>query len=577
MASVGWWSEAFVEPAGIPSAEAFGGGGLSLAIRPTGIPSTEAFGAVRVTYLQDVSPTGIPSAEAFGTAAVGQTLTVSGIASAEAFGAAAAVVGPVTITPTGIASAEAFGTAGVGQRITPVGIASSEAFGVAKANLNVVASGIASGEAFGSATATRGPVTVTASGIASGEAFGSPIVTQPATVIYSTQGVGSENNGTPLSCSINPSTNDDVLAFATLGTSSGPTELFKATYGASNLPMTCVGQAVSNGVVIAAYIIRGVASGSATINITRGTSPAPWGQVVAVSYSGAAGYDPAAVAIGTGTSFSHSVTAPLNGRAVQALTTGDSGATLSSLAGGTSRYLDNSGFCIQSVRDTDVVVSPTAFTGTISSSRDWASIAVPLRTIAPTGVRAGYNIGTSSVLGATTTTVDVSAAVGDYVYTVVVQDRPGDPSSVTCAGTGMTLIDTAAWTSGSGSAFIKIYRSASTMGSAGAKTVSVVTTGSGWSRCFGIAVSGVSSPSGTVTKTSGTGSQPTQAVTCSAGQMILQVLGTSNTPTGFSGGSTLVAATSGQVFWSISISYSSATFSLSNTSANWGALAIVLS
>lgn len=77
MASVGWWSEAFVEPAGIPSAEAFGGGGLSLAIRPTGIPSTEAFGAVRVTYLQDVSPTGIPSAEAFGTAAVGQTLTVS--------------------------------------------------------------------------------------------------------------------------------------------------------------------------------------------------------------------------------------------------------------------------------------------------------------------------------------------------------------------------------------------------------------------------------------------------------------------------------------------------------------------
>ncbi|WJR32415.1 hypothetical protein P3F83_18055 [Mycobacteroides immunogenum] len=561
----------------IPSGEAFGTLVIDrgpLTLRPAAISSAEAFGTQLITYPQDVTAGGIASAEVFGTAQVGFRVAVPGIASAESVGAPTVAVGPVTVAPASIGTAEAFGVAAVGQRVAPSSIAPAEAFGNPKVNMALTAAGIASAEAFGTPAVGRGAVGVAPAGIASGEAFGALTVTQTATIYYNTQGVGSENNGTPLTCTINPNTGDDVLVFAMLGASSGATGFYKATYGPSNLPMICAGQELSSGVVIAAYIIRAVPAGSATVNITRGTSPAPWGQAVAVSYSGAAGYDPATAAAGTGTSFSHSVTVPTNSRTVQAITTGDAGATLSNLAGGVSRYLDNAGFCIQSIRDSD---ASTAFTGTLSTSRAWASIAVPLRTSAATGVRAGYSYGATSVLGATTTTFDIAAAVGDYVYVPVIQDRAGDPSSVTCDGSPMTLIDTAPWSSGSGSAFIKIYRSAAAMSSAGLKTVSVVTSGSGWSRSGGVAVSGVTSPSGTVTKTSGTSSQPTQAVTCSAGQMILQILASSAAPTGTEGGATLVVSSAGQVFWSINIALESTTFKMANTSTNWGALALVLS
>ncbi|WP_234803865.1 hypothetical protein [Mycobacteroides immunogenum] len=572
-----WYGRFRASVPGIASGEAFGVPEVDrgpLTLRPSGIPSAEVFGTQLITYPQDVVASGIASAEAFGTAQIGFRVAVPGIASAEAFGAPTVSVGPVTVAPTGIGSAEAFGAAQVGQRVAPSSIAPAEAFGNPKVNMALTAVGIASAEAFGTPAVGRGAVGVAPAGIASAEAFGAAAITQTATIYYNTQGVGSENNGTPLTCTINPNTGDDVLVFAMLGASSGATDFYKATYGPSNLPMICAGQELSGGVVIAAYIIRGAPSGSATVNITRGTSPAPWGQAVAVSYSGAAGFDPATAAAGTGTSFSHPVTVPTNSRTVQAITTGDAGATLSSLTGGVSRYLDNAGFCIQSIRDSD---ASTAFTGTLSSSRAWASIAVPLRTSAPGGVRAGYSYGSTSVLGATTTTFDIYAAAGEYVYVPVIQDRAGDPSSVTCDGSAMTLIDTAPWSSGSGAAYIKIYRSAAAMSSAGLKTVSVVTSGSGWSRSGGVAVSGVTSPSGTVTKTSGTSSQPTQAVTCSAGQMILQILASSAAPTGIEGGTTLVVSSAGQVFWSINIALESTTFKLANTSTNWGALALVLS
>lgn len=554
----------------ISSGEAFGTHAIStgpLGLWPAGIAPVEAFGTPRITYPQDIAPTGVSSAETFGAVAVGQTLNASGIPSPESFGIPTMQLGSVVIAPAGVASEEAFGTYVLGRSVAPLDIPSAEAAGRPIVGRGIGVPGIAGAEAFGSQMVARGAVGIASNGIPSAEAFGAAVITQPASVVYSTVGVGAETTATATQCTINPAAGDDVLVFF----SQGGGDAVSATYGASNLPMTCVGQALSNGVLIAAYLIRGVTAGNATITINKTGSR--WGQAVAVSYAGAQGYDPATQLVGNGATFSQTVSVPLNGRTVHAFTPGETSTTLSGLTGGVSRYLDNVGFLTQSVRDTDVAGT---FTGTLSASRDWAILSVALRAIAPTGVRAKYNVCTPSVLS-TTTTADVVAASGDYIYAVVAQDRPGDPSTVTCAGTAMTLIDTAPWSSPFGASYIKIYRSSVAMTSAGVKTLSVTSTGNGWCRIFGMAASGVSNPSGTVTKTSGTSSQPVQAATCSGNQMILQVFATSTMPTGTSGGTCLSVTTIGQIFLSVNVAHEPTTFKLANTSVNWGAMALVLS
>lgn len=569
-----WYGRFSASVPSIPSAEAFGTPELVKLVynlRPTSIPSAEAFGSMLVTFPQFTYPTGIPSGEAFGTALIRSSFNPVSIPSEEAFGGPTISVGPVTFTPTGIPSAEAFGTAKFSHVvIVTAGIASAEVVPAPRVGRNIGATGIASGEGFGTATVNRGAVSVTASGIPTAEAFGAATFTQPATVNYSTQGVGSETTSSPTQVTISPNAGEDVLAFFSVGDGG----VMGATYGASNLPMTCVGQALSSSsTLIVCYLIRNVAAGSATINLTKTGNN--WGQAVAVSYAGAQGFRTAKHVVGNGTSFSQAVTVPLNGRTVHAFTPGENSTTLSSLTGGTSRYLDNAGFLTQSIRDTD---ADTSFTGTLSASRPWAALAVALRATAVGGATPGVSAGTASEGNGDTRTFDVYAATGDYVYAVVAQDRTGNPSSVTCAGTAMTLMDTQTFTTGVGTGFLKVYRSASAMGSAGAKTVSITATGGGWWRGCGIAVSGVTSPSGVVTKTSGSSSQPSQAVTCSAGELILQFFATATEPTGTEGAATLWLSPGGSfMFPVISISDESTTFKLSNTSINWGAIAVVLS
>ncbi|WP_240483004.1 MULTISPECIES: hypothetical protein [unclassified Mycobacteroides] len=568
-----WYGRFGMSVPSIASAEAFGTPELVKLVynlRPASIPSGEAIGSPLVTFPQFTYPTGIPSGESFGTALLRNTFNPVAIPSAEAFGTPVFTVGPVTVTPTGIPSAEAFGTAKISHVVIVIaGIPSAEAVPSPQISRNVAPTSIVSAEAFGATTVTRGPMTIATTGIASAEAFGAPAITQTALVVFDTVGVGSETTGSPTSCTISPAAGADVLAFYSVG-SIGP---LSATYGASNLPMICLGQALNGGVVMGAYLIRNVAAGSATVNINK--AGFSWGQVVAASYTGVQGYGPAKQTTGVGTAFSQSVTVPLNGRTVHAFTPGENSTTLSSLTGGTSRYLDNAGFLTQSVRDTD---ADTSFTGSLSASRNWAALAVPLQPAAQSGVALGCSYGTTSEGNGGTSTFDVYAAVGDYVYCAVAQDRAGNPSSVTCAGAAMTLVDTQTFTSGVGTGFIKIYRSAIAMGSAGAKTISVTATGSGWWRMAGVALSGVTAPSGTVTKTSGTSSQPTQAVTCTAGQMILQVFGTSTAPTGTEGGGALfLSQGASQIYLIMNIASETTTFKLANTSINWGAMAVVLS
>lgn len=568
-----WYGRFGMTIPSIASAEAFGLPELVKLIynlRPTGIPSAEAIGSPLVTFPQFLYMTGIPSAEAFGTALLRNTFNPVAIPSVEAFGTPMFTVGPVSVAPEGISSAEAFGTAKLSYVvIVTAGIASAEVVPGPKVGRNLGVTGIASAEAFGATIVNRGAMTITPTGIASVQAFGTPDITQTALVVYDAIGVGTETTSSPISCSISPVAGADVLVFY----SSGGGGTTGATYGPSNLPMICLGQAINSGVIMATYLIRNVASGSATVNVAK--TGFSWGQAVAVSYTGVQGYGPSSQVVGVSTSFSQPVTVPQNGRTVHAFTPGENSTTLSSLAGGISRYLDNAGFLTQSVRDTD---ANTSFTGSLSASRNWAALAVPLRPIAQSGVILGHSAGSASEGNGGTSTFDVYAAVGDYVYCVIAQDRAGDPSSVTCAGAAMTLIDTQTYTSGVGTGFVKIYRSASAMGSAGAKTVSVSTTGSGWWRMCGLALSGVTSPSGTTTKTSGTSSQPTQAVTCAANQMILQAFVLAAAPTATEGGASLfLSPGASQINLVMNVAAETTTFKVANTSVNWGAMAVVLS
>ncbi|SKU70739.1 Uncharacterised protein [Mycobacteroides abscessus subsp. massiliense] len=568
-----WYGRFRITPAGVPSRAAVGTPTITtgaLTIRPTGVPSRAAAGTPTITWPQDIRPTSVPSRAALGTPSLVQNIIPAGVPSRAAVGTPTVTVGPVTIRPSGVTSRVGVGTPSVGQVVKPTGVQSRVAVGTPSLAQVIKPAAVTSRAAVGIPTLIPGPVAIAPTSVASRVAVGTPTLSQPASVNYNTQGVGTETTSSPTTCTISPNTGDDVLAFYSLGSGA----VSSMTYGAGNLPMTCVGQALSNGVLIAAYLIRNVASGSATININKTGSS--WGQAVAVSYAGSQGYRPAKSAVGNGTSFSMPVTVPLNGRTVHAFTPGQNSTTLSSLTGGTSRYLDNVGFLTQSVRDADAA---TTFGGSLSATRDWAALGVPLCAVAPTGPIPKYSTGTDAEGINGTKTLDVYAEVGDYVYCVVGQAGPGDPSAVTCAGTAMTLIDTVSWTHPNTSGgFLKIYRSAAAMVSAGAKTVSVTATGGNWWRAYGLAISGVSSPSGTLTKTAATASQPIQSVTCSADQLIVQIFITSAAPTGTTGGAALwLTPSGGQIFMVVNIADESSTFTIANPSVNWGAAALVLS
>ncbi|WP_237142822.1 hypothetical protein [Mycobacteroides abscessus] len=567
-----WYGRFRITPTSVPSRAAVGTPTITtgpLTIRPTSVPSHVAVGTPTITWPQDIRPTGVPSRAAVGTPSLIQNITPTGVLSRAAAGTPTVTVGPVTIRPASVPSRAAVGTPNIAQVVKPVSVPSRAAVGTPNIAQVITPTAVTSRAAVGTPTLTRGPVTIAPTGVPSRAAVGTPTITQPATVNYNTQGVGTETTSSPAQCTISPNAGDDVLVFYSLGSGA----VSSATYGASNLPMICGGQALSNGVLIAAYLIRNVAAGSATININKTGSS--WGQAVAVSYVGAQGFRPAKSAVGSGTSFSLPVTVPLNGRTVHAFTPGQNSTTLSALSGGTSRYLDNVGFLTQSVRDADAA---TTFGGTLSATRDWAALGVPLCAVAPTGPIPKYSTGTDADGINGTKTFDVYTAAGDYVYAIVGQTGPGDPSAVTCAGTAMTLLDTLTWNAGSATGFIKIYRSAAAMASAGAKTVSVTATGGNWWRACGLAVSGVTAPSGTVTKTSATSSQPTQSVTCAADQLIVQIFITSAAVTGTEGGAALwLTPAAGQVFMTVNVADESTTFKLANTSVNWGAAAVVLS
>lgn len=375
---------------------------------------------------------------------------------------------------------------------------------------------------------------------------------------------GSENTGN-LTCSINPTSGADVLAFAWC--IDAASSCYQATY--SGNPMRFLGRAKLNGGSLSVFCIENMSSGSATVTVNK--SGSGWAQAAAVTYTGAGDFRQAKIALGSGTSVSQSASPGLSSRSIQSFCRGGNNGTFGSLSGGTNRINESSGFVAGTVSDTS---TSATFSGTLSTSANWGSVVIDALPQAITGPKINHTSGVWTEANGGTQTFTVKAALNDYIVVDMVQAASGDPSGVTCAGTAMTLIDTQTWSHPStGSGFLKRYRSDQL--SSGDKTISITATGSQWWHAAGVSISGVTS-FGATTKTSGTSSAPSQSVTCSAGQLVLQSFATGAAATDINATNYHDSPGGSLVFLYQNVSLESATIAATG-STNWASLATVIS
>ncbi|SHT05822.1 serine-rich family protein [Mycobacteroides abscessus] len=375
---------------------------------------------------------------------------------------------------------------------------------------------------------------------------------------------GSENTGN-LTCSINPTSGADVLVFAWC--IDAASSCYQATY--SGNPMRFLGRAKLNGGSLSVFLVENMSSGSATVTVNK--SGSGWAQAAAVTYTGAVDFRQARIALGAGTSVSQSASPGLSSRSIQSFCRGGNNGTFGSLSGGTNRVNETSGFVAGTVSDTS---TSAAFSGTLSTSANWGSVVIDALPHAITTPKINYTSGVWSESNGGTQTFTVKAASNDYIVVDMVQAASGDPSSVTCAGTAMTLIDTQTWSHPStGSGFLKRYRSGQL--SSGDKTISITATGSQWWHAAGMSISGVTS-FGATTKTSGTSSAPSQSVTCSPGQLVLQSFATGAAATDINATNYHDSPGGSLVFLYQNVSLESATIAATG-STNWAGMATVIS
>ncbi|WP_100520639.1 hypothetical protein [Mycobacteroides abscessus] len=375
---------------------------------------------------------------------------------------------------------------------------------------------------------------------------------------------GSENTGN-LTCSINPSSGADVLVFAWC--IDAASSCYQATYSGNR--MRFLGRAKLNGGSLSVFLVENMSSGSATVTVDK--SGSGWAQAAAVTYTGAVDFRQAKIALGSGTSVSQSASPGLSSRSIQSFCRGGNNGTFGSLSGGTNRINETSGFVAGTVSDTS---TSATFSGTLSTSANWGSVVIDTLPQAITGPKINHTSGVWTEANGGTQTFTVKAALNDYIVVDMVQAASGDPSSVTCAGTAMTLIDTQNWSHPStGSGFLKRYRSGQL--SSGDKTISITATGSQWWHAAGVSISNVTS-FGTTTKTSGTSSTPSQSVTCSPGQLVLQSFATGTAATDINATNYHDSPAGSLVYLYMNAALESATISATG-STNWGAMATVIS
>lgn len=176
-----------------------------------------------------------------------------------------------------------------------------------------------------------------------------------------------------------------------------------------------------------------------------------------------------------------------------------------------------------------------------------------------------------------------NAAMGAYVLVYIeLLAFTSVISSVTYGGTGMTLLSTIGNNNNTGAnGYFCAYGLANVAG--GSTTVTVNLTAPHYASCCSVSYTNVSS-AGTAATVFGSSSSSSQSVTCSAGQMISQAFGVSNTSsgayfTGASGGTNRYNDSGGTDITGLVISDATAntTFSATpNISTTWSGIAFVL-
>lgn len=294
-----------------------------------------------------------------------------------------------------------------------------------------------------------------------------------------------------------------------------------------------------------------------------------------VAYKGVSGFSVPENTSGVGTSISHTASTGVDGGSiVQVLSSNATPAgKIFTNYNQTARWNERTASmfgCL--VGDTGGQNAISQFTASQDTAWNWGSTAVTLlpAASAPTGVYFDAVGGAWAQNSAASFTSKHVATQGAYVFCDISVDRSVTLTNVKYGGQNMTLLGS----TGSGAAALYRY-GYGPVATGGLATVSGTFSVASWNTINTVSYLGMGHAAAPTT-TSGA-SSPSQTVSCSAGQVILESIGVySAIPTGVSGGYNLFnfgTANNGLV---INQSTSSATFTTTNTTA-WGAIASILS
>ena len=320
-------------------------------------------------------------------------------------------------------------------------------------------------------------------------------------------------------------------------------------------------------------------TGTQTISVTGQTN---YTGANSIAYSGVSGFSIPEYSIGVGTSTSLTVDTDVDGGiTVQALASNATPAgKVFTNYNQTSRWNQRTasmyGLLIGDTGGQNA--NDSVFTASQDTAWEWGSIGVTLlpSSSAPTGVYLdalgnGYGQNTAS-----TFSLKHVATQSSYVFCDIAVDRNCTLTNVQYGGQPMTLLGSARYTGYSGNAGIYRYGygpvatsgMASVTGSFGVAVQTQINTVSYFGMGHAAALQTVSANAGS----------PSQAVTCSAGQVILESIGIyAAAMTGVSGGKNLFLYGNTNNSLVMNQASSSSTFTTTNTGVNWGGIATVLS
>ena len=319
-------------------------------------------------------------------------------------------------------------------------------------------------------------------------------------------------------------------------------------------------------------------TGSQTITVTGATS---YTGANSVAYSGVGGFSAPTYATGSGTSISAPVSGGVEGGLiVQVLGNNSTGSLFTNYnqtARVNIRLTSMYGLLIgDNATQPDDNTSVT-FTATEASAWPWGSASVVLYPTAspPTGVyydAIGHGWGAST---ATNWTVEHVATAGAYAFVDIAVDRAASLTNVLYDGNAMASMGVAHFTGVSGQQ-ASLYRYMYGPVAGGHANITGTFSGATWNAINSVSYLGVG-----MTKAlqidNADGSSPSQTVSCSAGQIIVEAIGIwSTVPTAPSGGSNLFDWGNTYMGLVVNQATTSTTFATADSGVNWGAVATVL-